>query len=89
MKKAVPILLIISMAFIFLSVKASAAEVTGSYLIREEGEYYILSEQGTSNTEIGRFASIADCFLQMTDISSIFFDNVLSDRLSFQGASIP
>lgn len=79
MKKAVPILLIISMAFIFLSVKASAAEATGSYLIREEGEYYILSEQGTSNTEIGRFASLADCFLQMTDISSIFFDNILSD----------
>jgi hypothetical protein len=52
MKKAVPILLIISMAFIFISVKASAAEATGSYLIREEGEYYILSEQGTSNAQI-------------------------------------
>lgn len=79
MKKAVPILLIISMAFIFLTIKASAAEETGSYIIREEGEYYILSEQGTSNTEIGRFVRLADCFLQMTDISSVFFDNVSSD----------
>ena len=63
MKKAIPIFLAVAMALLFLTVRASADEITGEYRIREEGEVYILEENRSGYVELGEYSSVSECFL--------------------------
>lgn len=77
MKKAVKIILILSILSLLFTFRISAAEKSGEYTIREEGEEYVLLD---ITSEIGRYEKISDCLAQMSDIDTVCFDDVSSDE---------
>ena len=77
MKKAVLVFLVLCMAPFFLTVKASAAELTGEYSVSQvEGGYILMSD----GVKMGEFSDISSCMAEIFDPTRIIFDNVSSDE---------
>ncbi len=80
MKKAVRIILTLSVVAVALTFGISAVSQSGDYKIKEVDGKYVLEAMYDGYVEIGSYYSLDDCFEKMSAPTSIRFEDVSTDK---------